>query len=157
LTFDQFKKTAFIRLWALFNVPMIAWLRPRVIEISGDKVEIALPLFRRSKNHLNSMYFGTLAAGADLAAGVVAVSEIQKSSSKFTFAFKSLKADFLKRAEAQTHFVCSTPKLVADLVKKAEASGTREELAIDITAYTPKLLGDEPVAKFTLVLSVKKK
>jgi len=136
---------------------MISWLRPKVIQLDDDKVEIALPLSRGSKNHLNSMYFGALAAGADLAAGVAAVREIEKSSEKFSFAFKSLQADFLKRAESQTHFICETPSLVKKLVAKAEKTGNREETKIEVKAYTPENFGDDPVAKFLLVLSIKRK
>lgn len=154
---DQIKKTFLIRVWAFFNVPMLAWVRPRVIQMDSEKVEIAIPLNRRTKNHLKSMYFGTLAAGADMAAGVALVNEISKSKSKFSFAFKAVKGEFLKRAECTTHFVCQSPSEVANLMKKAEQSGQREELPVKVTAFTPKKLGDTPVAEFELLLSVKKK
>lgn len=157
MNLDLIKKTIFIRAWALVKVPMIAWLRPKVLEMSDHKVEIAIPLSRRSKNHLNSMYFGALAAGADVAAGVAAVSEIIKSKQKISFAFKSLRAEFFKRAEDQTHFVCTQPKEVAALVTKAIASGEREEMPIKVTAYTPRKFAEEAVAEFELVLSMRRK
>lgn len=138
-------------------MPMIAWLRPKVIELSDTRVEIAVPLNRRSKNHLKSMYFGALAAGADLAAGITAVNEMRKTGKKFSFAFKNLNANFLKRAEAQTHFICESPGEVAELVKTAISSKKRESLDISVKAFTPSLLEDEPVADFRLCLSLKVK
>ena len=157
MSLDQLKKTFLVRLWAFFNVPMLGWVRPKVIQMDDEKVEIAIPLSRRTKNHLKSMYFGTLAVGADIAAGVTLLNEITKSKSKFSFAFKAVKGEFLKRAECTTHFVCTSPSDVATLMRKAEQSGVREELPVKVTAYTPKKLGDTPVAEFELLLSLKKK
>lgn len=157
MSFDVFKKTVFIRVWGFLKVPMIAWLRPRVIEMSDNRVEISIPLSRRSKNHFDAMYFGALAAGADIAAGITAMAQIEKSPHKISFAFKSLKADFLKRAESNTHFICNSPGAVSELVDKAIKSGQREQLAVKVDAFCPQKLGDEPVARFELVLSIKKK
>lgn len=147
----------FIRVWGFLKVPMIAWLRPNIIDMSDERVEVALPLTRRSRNHLNSMYFGALAAGADIAAGITAIAEIEKSEEKISFVFSSMKADFLKRAEGKTHFVCEEPKKVADLVNACKKSKVREYGTVKVTAYCPKKLGDEPVATFEMGMSVKVK
>ena len=49
-----------LRLWALWNIPLIAWVRPKVVSLTEDSCEIRLPLSRRTRNHLRSMYFGAL-------------------------------------------------------------------------------------------------
>ena len=56
------------------------------------------------------MYFGALAAGADLAAGVTAVNEIQKSGEKFSFAFKSLSANFQNEQKLRHILFVTTSK-----------------------------------------------
>lgn len=53
-----------------FKVPMIGYLKPRIIKLDDTEIIICLPLNRRSRNHLNSMYFGALSVGADLAGGL---------------------------------------------------------------------------------------
>jgi hypothetical protein len=43
------------------------------------------------------------------------------------------------------------------MVARARATGEREERTVRVVARVPKKLGDEPVARFELTLSVKKK
>lgn len=149
--------TLFLRYFGLTKVPMILYLRPRLMEWTKDRVVIKIPLARRSKNHLGSMYFGALAAGADLAAGFVAVAAIRESGQNISFVFKDMRAEFLKRVEGDAHFICDEPVLVADLVEKALETDERVDLLIPITVTCPKKLKDEPVAKFALTLSLKRK
>jgi len=52
------------------------------------------------------MYFGVLAVGADVTGGFLAMRYIQASTSKIALIFKDFKAEFLKRAEGDVHFVC---------------------------------------------------
>ena len=48
-----------------------------MVELSDDKCVVKVPLKRRSRNHLRSMYFGALAAGADCAGGLIAMRLIE--------------------------------------------------------------------------------
>ena len=59
----------FLWRFSRFKVAMIGYLKPRLIKLTEQDIVICLPLRRRSRNHLNSMYFGALAVGADLAGG----------------------------------------------------------------------------------------
>ena len=43
------------------------------------------------------------------------------------------------------------------LVARALETGEREETTVHVIATVPKKLGDEPVAKFALTLSIKRK
>ena len=61
--------------WMLFllgltKIPIIGYVKPKLIELNDEKAGVKIKLRRRSKNHLNSMYFGALAVGADVAAGL---------------------------------------------------------------------------------------
>ena len=53
-----------------FKIPMIGYTGLKLIEITDATTKVKIKLKRRTKNHLNSMYFGALAIGAD-GAGVV--------------------------------------------------------------------------------------
>ena len=88
-----------ILLFGFSKVPLIFYCRPKVINISEAKLEIKIKLNRRTKNHLNSMYFGVLSVGADVTGGFLAMKLIQESKSKIALIFKDFHADFLKRAE----------------------------------------------------------
>jgi len=101
------------------------------------------------------MYFGALCAGADLAGALTAMRRIEESGRKVSLIFKDLNAQFLKRAEADVLFACEDGEAVGALVRRAIESGGREEIPVRIVATVPEKLGDEPVARFELTLSVK--
>ena len=145
-----------ILLFGLTQVPMIFYCRPKVVSISDRKLEIKIKLNRRTKNHLNSMYFGVLSVGADVTSGFLAMKLIQASKSKINLIFKDFHADFLKRAEGDVHFICEDGIAIQNLVRKAEETGERQNLPVQIVAIVPKI-SDELVAKFVLTLSIKKK
>ena len=145
-----------ILFFGLTQVPLIFYCRPKVVSISVSKLEIKIKLNRRTKNHLNSMYFGVLAVGADVTGGFLAMRYIKASTSKIALIFKDFKAEFLKRAEGDVHFVCEDGIAIQNLVRAAEETGERQSLPVQIIATVPKI-SDEPVAKFILTLSIKKK
>lgn len=151
------RDTMFIRLFGLTKVPLIYWVNPSVIELSDNACEVKIPLTRRTKNHLNSMYFGVLCAGADIAGGLVAMDEIMKSNKKVALAFKDFKAEFHKRAEGDVHFVCTQTPEIKEFVQKVIASGERMNFPVEIKAYVPKIDPNEAVASFVLTLSLKVK
>jgi hypothetical protein len=102
------------------------------------------------------MYIGVFTVGADLTGGLLTLSSIRKRKRKVVLIFKDFHADFLKRAEDDVHFVCEDGIAIQNLVRDAEETGERQNLSVQIVATVPKI-SDEPVAKFILTLSIKKK
>lgn len=152
-----FRETVIIRLWAITRVPLLNWIRPRVEEINEERSIISIPLKRRNRNHLQSMYFGVLCCGADLSGGLLAMNKIRSRKLKISFVFKDFKADFLKRPESRTHFTCADGELVDALIEKCLETGERHDQTLKVIATCPKKLGDEPVAEFEITLSLKDK
>ena len=150
------KTNRLIRLFGITKVPMIWYCRPKVIEHTDEKIEIRIPLKRRTKNHLGSMYFGVLAVGADITGGFLAMDPIQESGRNIALIFKDFKADFLKRPEGDVHFICRDGLAIKELVKTAVSSGERHNYKLNIEATVPSLSPDV-VAKFELTLSLKDK
>ena len=148
------KLTWLIRFFGLSKVAMIYYCRPKVISVSENSLEIKIPLNRRTKNHINSMYFGALSIGADITGGFLAMPHIQKSKRKIILVFKDFNAQFLKRAEADVHFICKDGQAVSDLVGQAIQTGERQNYKLSIIAKTPKI-SDDIVATFDLTLSLK--
>jgi len=153
----KIRDTAFLRLFSFFKIPMIAWTRPVVEELNDEVTRVRIPLNRRTKNHLNSMYFGVLATGADCAGGLVAMKYIQESGKNISLAFKDFNAQFFKRAESDVIFTCTQGKEVKALVETVLNSDERHHFPVEITATCPDKFGSEPVASFILTLSLKKK
>jgi acyl-coenzyme A thioesterase PaaI-like protein len=150
------KETAFVRLLSL-RIPSLLFLGPRVLELDDRGCAIEIPLDLRTKNHLGSMYVGVLCAGADLASGLNAARLIARHHRGVKLSFKDLKADFLKRADGNVVFRSRDGLRVKEAVERADASGERVTLPIEVVATVPKKYGDEPVARFTMGLSLKRK
>jgi acyl-coenzyme A thioesterase PaaI-like protein len=144
-----------LRLFGLAKIPLIFFLGPRIIEINDQRAEVKIPLTYRSKNHLNSMYFGALSVGADLCIGMIALHHIKKSGKKISLVFKDFKADFTKLAKSDVHFICTEGDKIASLVKKVAESGERHHCNIKGYAIAPKANGTEIIMDFTLALSLK--
>ncbi len=151
------KETAIVRALGLARIPVLFFVGPRVLRVDDDGCEVKIPLGYRTKNHLGSMYFGVLAAGADLAGGMNAAFAIWRKHKKVQLIFKDFHAEFLKRADGDVHFICNDGRLVNDTVARADATGERYTIPVEIVATVPSKYGSEPVARFKLGLSLKRK
>ncbi|ANQ17168.1 DUF4442 domain-containing protein [Vibrio parahaemolyticus] len=146
----------YLKVFGFTKVPLIWLCRPKIIDIDDKHVEVKIPLRKRTKNHLNSMYFGALAVGADVAGAFLAMSKAQEKGEPISLAFKGVKAEFLKRPEADVHFVCDDGPLIDEMLDYTLETGERINRDVKITALCPSLHGDEPMAEFYLTLSIKK-
>lgn len=154
---EYFSENLFLQGFGLTKVPTLFFLQPRIIELSDKNCVMKIPLTWRSKNHLNSMYFGALAAGADCAGGFMAMNTIMRQKLPMNMVFKDFKAEFLRRAEGDVYFVCEDGLAVQQLVDEAMATGERQNMTVTVTAYVPTDRPQDPVATFALTLSVKKR
>lgn len=155
--FQLWKETMKLKGFGLLKIPMIFFCGPKILKLDENEVRISIPLNYRTRNHLGGAYFGTLCVGADVAGGLLAMQEIQRRGNKMNLIFKDFHAEYLKRAESDVTFSSKDgPKMVA-LVARAEASGVREEDTVEVVATCPEKLGDEPVARFKLTISLKQK
>jgi acyl-coenzyme A thioesterase PaaI-like protein len=152
------KETLLLRSFGLLKIPMLFFISPTVLELSDERCVVRVRLTRRSMNHLRSMYFGALSAGADCAGGLIAMRMIQtEGQGQVSLIFKDFHAEFLKRAEGDVHFTCTQGEEIQALVRRAITSGERENLAVHVIATVPSKFETEPVARFTLTLSLKRK
>ncbi|KTC77868.1 PaaI family thioesterase [Legionella brunensis] len=144
-------------LWTFghFKVPLIGHLRPKLIKLNGQEIVVKLPLSRRSKNHLHSMYFGALAVGADLAGGMHSFYHAEQAKVKASVVFKSFQAHFLHRPETDVYFICTQGDTVKAMVEESKATQQRINKPIEIKAVTHYPSNPEEVANFILELSVK--
>lgn len=150
---EKLKANIALRVFGIAKVPMIAFVKPVVDDISDLHCKVRIPIRRRTRNHYGSLYFGSFAVGADCAGGLLAMHLIKKSGAKINLLFKDFKAQFLKRPEGDVTFVCSDGAAIRSLIEHVVASKERGNLALTITATE----GEEPqtVAIFELTLSLK--
>jgi len=150
------KATARLQGFGLWKIPLLFSVRPKVKELSETRAVVEIPLTRFTRNHLGSMYFGSLAIGADCVVGLFATHLMGKRHRDVQLSFKSFQAEFLKRPEGDVYFICEEGKQIEKFVKEILASGHRGNLPVN--AYA--VVKDDPdtiIAKFTLTLSLKRK
>lgn len=145
----------FLWYFSRFKVPLIGHLKPQLISIDDERVVVKLPLTRRSKNHLNSMYFGALAVGADLAGGLHGFYFARKNKLNASLVFKSFQAQFLSRPETDVYFICDQGAQVNAMLSQSLEQGARINQMLPIDAYTHYPHQPEKVASFSLELSLK--
>ena len=141
-----------IFLLGLTKIPLIGFVRPKLLLLTDDEVALKIKLRRRSRNHLNSMYFGALAIGADVAAGVHAFYFAEKMGKKVSFAFKGINGEFIKRAESDVIFRTDQGQLVKEAMDKSLANNERVNETITISAVNSD---NEVVATFDMIISVR--
>lgn len=139
-------------LLGLFKIPIIGFVRPRLEEINDETVKVKIKLNRKSKNHLNSMYFGALAVGADIAGGIHVFYFSDTLGKKISFSFKGMKADFIKRAETDVQFICSDGQIIHSAVLESIETKERVNKSVMVTALDTN---NEIVATFEMIASLK--
>jgi len=135
-----------------FRIPLVGYVRPKLLALNDKEAIVRIKLRRKTKNHLKSMYFGALAVGADISGGIHAFYFAEKHGLKVSFAFKDMKANFLKRAESHIEFRSIDGSIVEEAVLKSKSSGERINQPVRVLAYNDS---EEIVAEFTLTVSVK--
>lgn len=153
---EVFKANVLVQVYTFLKIPLLFFCRPRIMELESNKSVLKLPLNRRTKNHLGSMYFGAMSIGAEAAIAVTAVKKIVESNKKIDYIFKDFKAQFYKRAEGgDVHFVCEQGEAIRQLIEKAIISKERETQTFKSYAIVPKKDPNLIVAEFEVTLSVK--
>ncbi|MEW5681230.1 MAG: DUF4442 domain-containing protein [Pseudomonadota bacterium] len=146
-----------LKLFAWRYIPLIGFCSPKIVRMDNTTLEVTMPHSWRTKNHLGSIYFGALAIGADLAGAFLVFSKAKARGVNANFAFKDVEGHFLKRPEATVHFSSHDGDIIDAMIDESLASGERINKPVSVVVTCPSLHGDEPMATFTLTLSVKAK
>lgn len=152
---EKLKMTTFLRLYTFSKIPLIWWIRPSVVEVSRERSVLKIPLSRRTRNHLNSMYFGAMAIGSEVCVALKAVKAIVDSKKPVDYVFKDFKAEFHKRAEGDVHFVFENGTAVEELTQLAIQTGERQTKTFQGYAVVPSIDPNEKVLTFAVTLSMK--
>jgi acyl-coenzyme A thioesterase PaaI-like protein len=135
-----------------FKIPMLGYTGLKLDDIDDEKAIVKIKLKRRTKNHLNSMYFGALAVGADVSGGVHAFYFAQKHNKKVSVAFKGMSCECIKRAESDCTFISKDGKKVENAILKSIATGDRINDTTHVDVFDAE---KELVATFEMIVSVK--
>jgi len=147
----------YLLIFGLNKIPLIFYVRPKIVELDDNRILLKIPLRRRNRNHLKSMYIGAMVVGADIASGFLAFIKTKESERKISLIFKNMKADFVKRPMNTTYFECKNGKLIDEMINESSLTGERVNKNSEINVFTDYYGEKELVAVFELELSIKVK
>ena len=145
------------KLVGLFKIRMLGFVNAKLVEYTDEKTVVKIPLNRKTRNHLGSVYFGALAVGADVTGAWIAFDYLDRTKKNVSIVFKDLQAEFLKRADGDVHFTCLDGPDVLASFKQTILDGERKNIPLTVTATVPSKYGEEPVATFVMTLSMRYK
>lgn len=155
MTKTLWKETLGIWAFGFLKIPLVWWLKPRIMEIDNSHCVLMMPFRRRTKNHVGSMYFGAICIGAELAPGALTIHLFKQQKTKFTFVFKAFHAEFLQRCESDVYFSFTQGDVIEKAIKQAELTHERQNVSLNISATCPATSGDKQVALFAITISIK--
>lgn len=133
-------------------IPLAGGLTVRVRELTRTRIEMTMPLKRRTKNHLGSMYFGAQMTLADLAVGVLLFQRFPPGP--YGGVIKRVEADFV--AKAKTSLTC-IGELTAENIGTFEAVDSNADGKAE--AWVPLDLidkGGQVVTRVRFLVAVKR-
>lgn len=145
------------KLVGLFQIRMIGFVGAQLFSYDENKTVVRIPLNRNTRNHLRSMYFGSLATGADVTGAWIAFDYLARTKAPVSIVFKEMSAEFLKRADGDVYFTCTDGPKVVEAFEQTISDGERKNVDVTVIATVPSKYQDEPVAKFNLTLSMRHK
>lgn len=158
----NFKLNALLQIASLLRIPLLGFMKPRVVELTPERSIVRVKLNYITRNHVGSMYFGALAMGAELSIGVKVFEKIQMQKAPVNFLFKDFDCQFHRKAQTDVDFCFLNIKAVEELIERVITTGEKAEGRFEGFALEK---GQDPfVAKkedklmtYGLTLAVKKK
>jgi len=131
----------------------LAFVTPRVVENTVERVEIKIPLTWRTKNSWNTLFFAAIAAGADLTGGFRAF-ECAPARSVGVL-YKDMSISFLRRCDGDLHLVSLDQAKVESAVEEAATTKQRVNIVVEVKGYVYSYSTTEPVVVAKMTLSLK--
>ena len=133
-------------------IPLSRGLDVRVQEISDTRCVLTMPLIKRTRNHLGSMYFGAQMTLADLTVGLVLFRRFPPGP--FGGVIKRVEADFRIKAKGLIRCVCELPPEVIDHLEQVRHSDEgKAEAWVPLTLVDPQ---DQVVTELRFLVAVKR-
>jgi hypothetical protein len=149
-----------MRLKAFFYIgistmPMMRYVRPKLIEYTTERVVVRIDVSRRSKNGFNSLFLGAFAAGGDCVAGAFPMKFMYDTGHRTIPLVKSASSEYYKRVSTYALFTCTQGKELYEVCNEVVASGERRDITVHVIVTAPAEFGDEPVARISQLMSIK--
>ena len=146
------QQQAGVLFWCLRKVPMLFWMTPLVKKLTESECHLYVPLTWRTRNHLQSMYFGALLSAADLVCGLVALAALEKKGVRARLLFSKVQGQFLRRPESGVDFHCKISSEALSKLDALQGVGDKAFIVLKVDA----LCEGVKVSEFELEVALKR-
>lgn len=103
-----------------YLIPLARGLDVRVREVTDTRCELTMPVSRRTRNHVKSMYIGAQMTLADLTVGMVLFHRFPPGP--FGGVIKRAEADYRIKAKGTIRAICDLPQQAIDDLEQSRTS-----------------------------------
>ena len=143
-----------MRMFFLAKLPLALMAGLRIRHLDASKCEVSVPFGWRSQNPFRSIYFAALAMAAELSTGAPAMASAESADESVAMLIVGLKADFDKKADGLTTFVCDQVDRFDAAIAETVETGEGVTVDVDTIGY---LANGEVAARFTFTWSFKRR
>ena len=131
-------------------IPTLWYWRVKILVVQTDKVIVELPFRRNNLNPFHSQYFAALMGAAELSTGILLFAF--KDEWNIKLIVKSIKADFVKKANSSVVFEMNEGKRITEAIRQLSV-GDSIELLISVNGVDTS---QEVVCNIHVLWSIKK-
>ena len=146
------KENAALFLYCL-RTPMLLLMRPEVIANSSQSVTIRVPINWFTMNQYGTMFFGAIAAGADLTGGFAAFERAPALGVQVLY--KNFSCVFLRRVDAPLYLTCNDVPAIIRGIEEAHKTGARVNVDVKVNGFNKEHSDVHPVVTAAMTLSLK--
>lgn len=102
-----------------FQIPLIWFSGIKVNEFNRTNCSVKLPFTRRTQNPFRSVYFAAQCMAAELSTGLILMAETIETGKKCSMLVTNMKANFIKKADADVYFTCIPQDIIQEAIRTA--------------------------------------
>jgi acyl-coenzyme A thioesterase PaaI-like protein len=138
-------------LFQIMKLPASWFVGIHVVEVNATRAVVSLPFRWSSTNPFKSIYFAALCAAAEMSTGLLVLIGIEEHGN-FSMLVKNFEAEFIKKANTATRFVCDDGTILQSKIDDSVVSKVPFEIVLTSTGYNTS---DEVVCTMKVTWALK--
>ncbi len=135
----------------LIKLPASWFVGIKILSVNEKKAAVTLPYRWSSTNPFKSIYFAALCAAGEMSTGLLVLIGIEEHGN-FSMLVKNFEAEFIKKANTTTRFICEDGDLLKEKITTSIISKEPFEIILQTIGYNTS---NEIVCKMKITWALK--